>query len=51
MDVETHGQVREATLEAVIIRKDGTREDLGEIARYDRPKPTLVERIVKWLSS
>jgi hypothetical protein len=30
------GGVREATIEAVVIRKDGTREDLGVVSYYHK---------------
>jgi hypothetical protein len=36
MEFSSKGPVKSATLEAVIIRADGTREDLGVIARYER---------------
>lgn len=34
----TYGELKEATLEAVIIRADGTEEDLGVIAEYKKDK-------------
>lgn len=37
MTIAVPSHVKSATLEAVVIRADGTREDLGIIARYDRP--------------
>ena len=36
MDLKARSNVKHATLEAVVIRADGTREDLGTVARYDR---------------
>jgi len=36
LDLFTKSPVKSATLEAVVIRADGTREDLGIIARYER---------------
>ena len=36
MQLATRGPVKSATLEAVVIRADGSREDLGVIARYER---------------
>lgn len=34
MDAKT--DIQEASIEAVVIRKDGTREDLGVVAYYHR---------------
>lgn len=34
--VRTSGKVKEARIEAVIIRADGSREDLGTISYYHR---------------
>jgi len=45
-------QVSEATIEAVVIRADGTIEDLGVISSYTRPAPSrwraLLRRIASW---
>jgi hypothetical protein len=38
-DALVNQEVKSITWEAVVIRKDGTREDLGVIARYDRDEP------------
>jgi hypothetical protein len=32
--MDAHADVKEATIEAVVIRKDGTREDLGVVSYY-----------------
>jgi hypothetical protein len=40
------GRVEKITLEAVVIRKDGTREDLGVIASYHRSR---WRRFLNWL--
>ncbi len=40
----------EATIEAVVIRADGTRENLGEVSYWHRnPLKRLVWRIRRWL--
>lgn len=36
MNLQAEGGVKEATLSAVVIRADGTREDLGAIAYYHK---------------
>ena len=36
MDINTSSVIREAELSAVIIRADGTVEDLGRVAYYHR---------------
>jgi hypothetical protein len=39
--VDAKGEVKEISIEAVVIRKDGTREDLGVISKtvFDTPAP------------
>lgn len=54
MEFNANQQVKEVSIEAVIIRADGTREDLGVIAHQTfEPKPgfiqTLKRIIAKWL--
>lgn len=36
MNMDTEARVKRMTLEAVVIRADGSREDLGTIAYWDR---------------
>jgi hypothetical protein len=36
--MEAKGEIKEVTIEAVVIRADGTREELGVIARMEPPK-------------
>jgi hypothetical protein len=36
MDVEARVGIKEASISAVVIRADGTREDLGVISRWHR---------------
>lgn len=36
MDVETSGTVEQITLQAKVIRANGTEEDLGVVAEWDR---------------
>lgn len=36
MAIVSHGSVREASIEAVIIRADGRREDLGVVSYWHR---------------
>lgn len=38
MAMEAKGEIKEATIAAVVIRADGTREELGVIARMEPPK-------------
>ncbi len=38
-DMHADAEVKEITVDAVVIRADGTREDLGTVARYDRDEP------------
>jgi hypothetical protein len=38
MAMEAKGEIKEVTISAVVIRADGTREDLGVIARMESPK-------------
>jgi hypothetical protein len=45
--LELPAGVRQATVEATIIRADGSVESLGVIAALRRP--TLLERIAAWL--
>lgn len=35
-DMNAHGDLREASIEIVVIRKDGTREDHGVVSYYHR---------------
>jgi hypothetical protein len=35
-DQSAHADIKEASIEAVVIRKDGTREDLGVVSYYHR---------------
>lgn len=35
-EIKTQVPVRRVSLEAVVIRRDGSREDLGVVARYDQ---------------
>lgn len=47
-DLSAKGQVKEASIEAVVIRADGTREDLGTIAYWHKnPVRRLLWRITK----
>ncbi len=40
----------EATIEAVVIRADGTRENLGEVSYWHRnPFKRLLWRVKRWL--
>lgn len=36
MNFTSKGQVRKVTVDAVVIRNDGTREDLGTVAYYHK---------------
>lgn len=46
MDTEAKGGLREVTIEAVVIRKDGTREDLGIVSSWHKnPVIRLIRRI------
>lgn len=36
--MDAQSEIKEATIEAVIIRKDGTQENLGVISRYTPAK-------------
>jgi len=49
------GELKDITFEAVVIRADGTREDLGVIARMEKSEieqtPGLVKRLKKWAKS
>jgi hypothetical protein len=38
-DSAAYQDVKEITVSAVVIRKNGTREDHGVVARYDRDEP------------
>jgi hypothetical protein len=40
-----HPGIQEATLEAVIIRADGTRESLGVVARFDKDEKRKAENV------
>lgn len=40
--------VKKQIVEAVIIRKDGTRENLGTIAQFENK--SLIRRLLKWLT-
>lgn len=45
-EIKATANVRSATLEAVVIRADGTREDLGVIARYHKnPLTRLIHKV------
>jgi hypothetical protein len=37
--MEANAEIKQITVEAVVIRKDGTREDQGVIAEYNRDEP------------
>jgi hypothetical protein len=45
MTSQAPANVKSATLEAVIIRKDGTRVPLGVIGRYDANEPAWVRAV------
>ena len=45
--MKTRMNIKEQKVSAVIIRKDGTREDLGVIAHFK--KKTLIRRFLDWL--
>ena len=45
----TIGQLKRAELSAVVIRADGTVEDLGVIAATDYARPSLFKRIGEFL--
>ncbi len=48
--IQAFGNVREATIEAVVTRKDGTVEDLGVIASYKQPLwKRLLYRFMRFL--
>lgn len=42
--------IKKQTVSAVIIRKDGTKEDLGIIAKIDNKKENVLRRLIKWLT-
>lgn len=49
MSLRTIAAAKEATMAAVVIRKDGRREDLGVIAYYHiNPLRRLLWRICQW---
>lgn len=49
MRVETSLPVKSASIQAIVIRKDGTREDLGTVAYYHRnPIKRLVYRVKRF---
>ena len=39
MNAQALGALKSFTVEAVVIRADGSREDLGVVARWDRDEP------------
>jgi len=44
--VEANSQIKQATIEAVVIRKDGTREDLGVVSYWHKnPLKRLLWRL------
>jgi len=46
---EAKSQIKQATLEAVVIRADGTREDLGVISYWNsNPLKRLLWRMRQW---
>lgn len=38
MEANAKGQIEKLTIEAVVIRADGRREELGVVSEYVRPK-------------
>lgn len=46
--MEAEAKLKEVTIAAVIFRKDGTREDLGVIARMEPPKEEPKKRRLPW---
>ena len=52
MKTEAKGGVREVTIEAVVIRRDGTREDFGVVSYYHKnPLKRLIWRLRQWRHS
>ena len=48
MSMDAKSGIKEITVEAVLIRADGTRIDLGKIATL--PKQTVFRRMKQWLT-
>ena len=47
-----NSKAKEISLEMVIIRADGTREDLGQVLYWNKnPLKTLYWRVKRWLRS
>lgn len=52
MEIAAKGQLREASISAVVIRADGTREDLGVVSYWHKnPLRRAYWRVNKWLHS
>lgn len=48
--VQAAARIKQATLQAVIIRADGSREDLGTVSYYHRnPLRRLAWRLSRWM--
>lgn len=48
MNLSSKSPVKRVTVEAVVIRADGSREDLGTIAD-SKQNPSLIDGVAAWL--
>lgn len=48
MDLSTKSKVKRVTIEAVVIRADGSKEDLGVVADSNK-NPGIITGVAEWL--